>query len=115
MPHELQQHTFDRIVRKGTDLDDECFSAFASVQKRRDTGLEGFLKKHCVQQVYITGVTLEQCVKQTALDAMQAGFKTFIVTDACAPVDPCAEQATLQQLQALGAHLIESDQVAASC
>lgn len=102
-------------MRKGEDPDDECFSAFVSVHKRRDTGLEGFLKDHCVQQVYITGVTLEQCVKQTAQDAMQAGFDTFIITDACAPIHPGAEKATLQQLQALGAHLVESYEVTASC
>lgn len=46
---------------------------------------------------------------------MQADFETFIITDACAPIDPGAEQATRQQLPALGAHLIESDKVAASC
>ena len=115
MPHELKLHKFDKVVRKGVDPDDECFSAFVSIQKRRDTGLEGFLKKHCVHQVYITGVTLEQCVKQTALDAIQAGFETFIITDACAPIEPSAEKATLQQLQALGVHLIGSDKIEASC
>ena len=84
------------------------------MRKRKDTGLKSFLNEHGVQQVYVTGVTLEQCVKQTAQDAMHAGFDTFIIVDACAPVDPGAEKPTLQQLQALGAKLIQADEVASS-
>ena len=108
LPDQLKLHNFDKIVRKGTDPEDECFSAFCSMQKRKDTGLERFLKDHCVHQVYVTGVTLEQCVKETAQDALQAGFETFIIGDACAPVDPGAEEPTLQHLQALGAQVVES-------
>ena len=81
------------------------------MRKRKDTGLERFLKDHRVHQVFITGMTLEQCVKETAQDALQAGFETFIIIDACAPVDPGAENPTLQGLQALGAQLINADKV----
>ena len=108
---QLKLHTFDKIVRKGTDAEDECFSAFSSMQKRKDTGLKRFLKDHCVHQVYVAGVTLEQCVKETAQDALQAGFETFVIVDACAPVDPGEEKHLWQHLQALGAQLIESDKV----
>lgn len=107
----LDPYTFDKVVCKGTDQDDECFSAFASFGKHRDTGLSSYLKEHAVQQLYVTGVTLEQCVKQTVHDAIQAGFETTIIVDACAPVDPKAEDATLRELQELGACLAESDKV----
>lgn len=111
LPDQLKRHDFDKIVRKGTDPEDECFSAFCSMRKRKDTGLERFLKDHYVHQVYVTGMTLEQCVKETVQDALQAGFETFIIVDACAPVDPGAENPTLQHLQGLGAQLIRADQV----
>ena len=90
LPDQLQAYPFDKIIQKGEDIDDECFSAFASFGRRRDTGLAGFLRQHAVQQVFVTGVTLEQCVLQTAQDAIQAGFETIIIADACAPVDPQA-------------------------
>lgn len=108
LPEQLKTHLFDKIVRKGTEPDEECFSAFASFGKRRDTGLAGFLRQRAVQHVYLTGVTLEQCVKQTAQDAIHAGFETTIIEDACAPVDPKQEIDTLEALKDLGAHLIKS-------
>lgn len=111
LPDQLKLHKFDKVVFKGTDSDDECFSAFLSMCKRRDTGLVRFLKHHCVQQVFVSGVTLEQCVKETAQDALQAGFETSVIVDACAPVDPDAEESTLRHLQALGIQLIEADRM----
>ena len=111
LPNELQSHTFDKVIHKGADVDDECFSAFCSFGKRRDTGLASYLRQQAVQQLYVTGVTLEQCVKETVQDAIQAGFETTVIVDACAPVDPGAEDATLKELQALGAHLTESSKV----
>lgn len=114
LPDQLKLHKFDKVVLKGTDSDDECFSAFLSMCKRKDTGLKRFLKDHGVQQVFVTGVTLEQCVKETAQDALQSGFQTFVIVDACAPVDPEAEESTLRHLQALGIQLIEADKLMSS-
>ena len=111
---DLDLYTFDKVICKGTDQDDECFSAFASVGKRRDTGLTSYLTQHAIQQLYVTGVTLEQCVKQTVQDAIHAGFETTVIVDACAPVDPKAEASTLRELQELGACLTESGKLVQS-
>ncbi len=107
-PEQLELHTFDRIIQKGTDQDDECFSAFASFGKHRDTGLASYLQQHDIQQLYVAGVTLEQCVKCTVQDAVKAGFATYVIADACAPVDAGAEEQTLQDMHALGARIVVS-------
>ena len=112
-PIELQQHKFDRIIRKGNDKDDECFSAFASFGKRRDTGLTSYLNEQGIQQIYAAGVTLEQCVQQTVQDAITAGFETSVIVDATAPVDAAAEEGTLQELQLSGARLIRAADIPA--
>ncbi|KAL0038779.1 hypothetical protein WJX79_007340 [Trebouxia sp. C0005] len=107
-PKELELYAFDKIVQKGIDHDDECFSAFASFGKRRTTGLADYLKEQNVQQLFVAGMTLEQCVKQTVQDAIQEGFETYVVSDACAPVDADAEAGILQDLHRAGARLIVS-------
>ena len=107
-PKELELYAFDKIVQKGIDQDDECFSAFASFGKRRTTGLANYLKEQNIQQVFVAGTTLEQCVKQTVQDAIQEGFETFLVSDACAPVDVDAEAGIVKDLCGAGARLIAS-------
>ena len=107
-PNELEIYAFDKIVQKGTDQDDECFSAFASFGKRRSTGLANYLKENNIQQLFVAGMTLEQCVKQTVQDAIQEGFETYLVSDACAPVDADAEVGILKDLHGAGARLIVS-------
>lgn len=107
-PKELNLYAFDKIVQKGIDQDDECFSAFASFGKRRTTGLADYLKEQNIQQLFVAGMTLEQCVKQTVQDAIQEGFETYLVSDACAPVDADAEAGILKDLHGAGARLIVS-------
>ena len=105
IPKQLEWYKFDKILQKGVDQDDDCLSAFASFGKRRDTGLAGYLRQHNVQQLYILGVTLEQCIKETVQDSIKSGFETYVIADACAPVAASSEEETLQQMQLLGAKL----------
>ena len=107
-PKQLELHAFDKIVQKGTDQDDECFSAFASFGKRRPTGLANYLKEQNVQQLFVAGVTLEQCVKETVQDAIQEGLETYLISDACAPVNADAEAGVLRDLHGAGARLVVS-------
>jgi nicotinamidase/pyrazinamidase len=65
----------------------DSYSGFYDNEKKHDTGLKGYLDSKKVDEVYITGIALDYCVKATAIDAVQAGFKTFLVIDACRAVD----------------------------
>ena len=65
------------IVNKGTDPAVEAYSGF------QDTGLAEKLQARQVDTVYITGLATDYCVKATALDAVKAGFRTFVVANAC--------------------------------
>ena len=110
-PKQLEHFKFDKIIKKGTDKDDECFSAFASFGKHRDTGLADYLKQNGIKDLYIAGVTLEQCVLHSVKHAIQAGFEVFLLVDACAPVDADAEKQTIQELQHFGAKSVLSKSV----
>ena len=40
-----------------------------------------------MEQVYVMGLATDYCVKFTALDAVQLGFQTTLVTDGCRGVE----------------------------
>lgn len=72
---------------KGTGDKDDGYSSFEAT----NANLAEFLRQIRVDDVYITGLTTEYCVKNTALDSILNGFKTCVLTDAIAPVEPDSE------------------------
>jgi nicotinamidase/pyrazinamidase len=55
-----------------------------------------------VTAVDVVGIATSYCVKATALDAVDEGFTTRVLTNLVADVDPAATPATLAELQAAG-------------
>lgn len=74
------------------------------------TGLIALLEANDVDTLLIAGVSTSGCVRASALDALQHGFAPFVVGDACADrhVDP--HQASLFDLQAKYAEVIDEQQ-----
>jgi len=75
----------DRIVKvfpKGTDPGTDSYSGFFDNGHRNATGLGEWLKAQGVTEVFVCGLATDYCVKFTALDAAQMGFKTRLVEDA---------------------------------
>ena len=70
------------IFVKGTDPTIDSYSGFADNGHRKSTGLGEFLKSKEVTDVFVCGLATEYCVKATALDAVQLGFKTHVIEDA---------------------------------
>lgn len=59
-----------------------------------------------VDSLLITGYSTSGCVRATALDALQHGFRPFVVKDACADRDPRPHEANLFDLQQKYAEVI---------
>jgi nicotinamidase/pyrazinamidase len=83
---------FDRsriahIFHKGTERNIDSYSTFFDNAHRRHTGLAHYLEKREVRQVYLMGLALDYCVKYSALDALQLGFKTYVIIDGCRGID----------------------------
>jgi nicotinamidase-related amidase len=68
----LDQTRVDLIVDKGRDRDTEGYSGFEG------TGLERLLRKREIDEVTICGLATDYCVKNTAIDALRAGFRVRI-------------------------------------
>ncbi len=95
------------VVSKGDDPFHENYSAFQV--KRLD--LAEFLRFRGVERVFVAGLATDYCVRQTALDAREAGFGVFIIEDAVRGVAPDTTAVAFDDLDAAGVIRIRSDQV----
>ena len=77
-------------VRKGVGGEDG-YSGFTvrdpESGDEEDTLLERILRDHSIERVVIAGLATDYCVKDTALDAIERGFDTTVVSGAVAAVD----------------------------
>ena len=78
------------VVRKGTGGEDG-YSGFTvrdpAGGDSSDTLLESLLRDRGVGTVVIAGLATDYCVRDTALDAADRGFATFVLIDAVRAVD----------------------------
>ncbi|MCE5204864.1 MAG: nicotinamidase [Porphyromonadaceae bacterium] len=106
---DLKDHKIDLKLRKGTDNEDDGYSAFEAT----NVALTKYLRDHEVTTIYVCGLTTDYCVKQTALDAVKQGFHTFVITDAIAAVNaqPGDDRSALHEMYAAGCILMESEEI----
>lgn len=84
---ELNRTMIHIIVRKGTNPNIDSYSAFMENDKKTITGLDGYVKRLCIQQVYLCGLATDYCVFYSAMDAQRSGFETSVIIDACRGID----------------------------
>jgi nicotinamidase/pyrazinamidase len=83
----LHRERIAKIFPKGTDAGIDSYSGLFDNDHRRSTGLGEWLQAKGVTEVYVCGLATDYCVKFTALDAAQMGFKTHFIGDACRGVN----------------------------
>ncbi|MEV6278845.1 isochorismatase family protein [Nocardia sp. NPDC051832] len=71
------------------------------------TALAGNLTAAGIDTLLITGLTTSGCVRATATDALQHGFRPLVVADACGDRDPRLHDANLFDLNAKYADVID--------
>ncbi|SJL84686.1 bifunctional nicotinamidase/pyrazinamidase [Vibrio palustris] len=107
----LNIEAIEHVIYKGTQQNIDSYSGFFDNQRLGKTGLADYLHNLGVTDVYITGLATDYCVKFTALDAVELGFNTWVVTDACRGVNmqPQDCEQALLAMQSAGCRLIVSD------
>ena len=83
----LNPKAFDEIFKKGVNREVDSYSCFFDQDKNISTGLFDFLKIKKVEEVYLIGLAIDYCVKFSALDSVNLGFKTIIILDGCRGVE----------------------------
>lgn len=113
---QLPWHKVGGIVRKGTNPKVDSYSGFRNnwdpKGERPPTGLNGYLKDRRLFEVFVCGLARDVCVKWTAEDAIQAGFRTYILWNLTKSVDPSADAALRDELGERGIEIISSQQLA---
>jgi nicotinamidase/pyrazinamidase len=101
------------IVRKGANGEDG-YSGFTMRDPNTGatipTPLDPLLRERGVDEVVVTGLATDYCVKATALDALALGYRTTLLGDAVAAVNLQAGdgQAALDEVAAAGVVLANS-------
>jgi nicotinamidase/pyrazinamidase len=83
----LDRGRIARVFHKGADPGIDSYSAFFDNGHRKATGLGDYLKEQGIDEVYLCGLAIDYCVKFSALDALDLGFKTYVIEDACRGVN----------------------------
>ncbi|EGD90640.1 hypothetical protein H112_02104 [Trichophyton rubrum D6] len=93
---EIESEKLDAMVRKGMDKRVEMYSAFTDAFGNSNCveaggashDLEALLNEHQVSDVFIVGLAGDYCVRFTAIDAADRGFRTYVIDEATKCVDP---------------------------
>lgn len=84
---ELKREEDDIIIRKGTDISIDSYSAFFDNAHEKNTGLDEQLKERFIKRIFVVGLAADYCVKFTALDAVDCGYETFVIREATRAVN----------------------------
>ncbi|KAF4611697.1 hypothetical protein D9613_004207 [Agrocybe pediades] len=98
----LNSMEFEAVIHKGTHPRIESYSAFRDIWGKGETDLPAILQDRGVTDIYFCGLAGDYCVKYTAIDAMQYGYKTWLVTDAIKSISN--EETWLDTADAKGIH-----------
>ena len=109
----LQRERIAKIFPKGTDAGIDSYSGLNDNGHRKSTGLGEWLKAKGVAEVFVCGLATDYCVKFTALDAAQLGFKTHFIEDASRGVNlqPNDVKNAIAEMSRAGIAVVQSQQV----
>ncbi|HEX9736505.1 MAG TPA: bifunctional nicotinamidase/pyrazinamidase [Thermoanaerobaculia bacterium] len=112
----LDASAIEKVFYKGVDPDVDSYSALYDNAHLRATGLADYLRGQQLDELYVMGLATDYCVKFTALDALEEGFKVRVVVDGCRAVDlkEGDGERALRDVRKAGAKLVTSSQVLAA-
>lgn len=92
------------VISKGTKADLEAYSGF------QGTDLEKRLKEAGVREVFLGGLATDYCIKETSLNALDAGLKVKVLQDCVRGVNRREgdSELALREAVARGARLVTS-------
>ncbi|OGE58243.1 hypothetical protein PENARI_c001G03222 [Penicillium arizonense] len=112
---EIDTSKADLVVQKGKHPQIEMYSVFADAFGNRDLSINAqsvsldvaaALREKGVTDVFVVGLAGDYCVKYTAVDAVKAGFRSWVVEEATRCVVPDGWGAVKGELEAAGVSVI---------
>lgn len=93
----LDKSLFLAVVQKGRDKKFDSYSGFQDDGGTK-TGLDDLLKKNAIKELIVYGIATDYCVKATAIDAANAGYKVTVIEDLCRGVAPESTTVALKEM-----------------
>jgi len=106
----LNRDRIAQVFPKGTDPGIDSYSGLFDNGHRKSTGLGEWLKAQGATEVFVCGLATDYCVKFTALDAAQMGFKTRFIEDASRGVNlkPDDVANAIREMKRAGVTVVQS-------
>ena len=102
----LDNDLFLAIVQKGKDQRYDSYSGFQDDGGAK-TEMNGILKKNGIKELIVYGIATDYCVKATAIDAADAGYKVTVVEGLSKGVAPDTTAEALDEMKAKGIILVK--------
>ena len=107
----LNRDCIDKIFQKGTNPCIDSYSGFFDNEHKQSTGMGEWLKEKGVDEVFVCGLATDYCVKFTALDSIEFGFKTYFIEDISKGVTPKGVVDSIEEMKNKGVNIIQSKNV----
>lgn len=106
----------DHIVHKGTDRDVDSYSTFFDNARKRETGLDDYLKSQDVDEIVIMGLATDYCVQFSVLDALELRYAVTVIADGCRGIDlhPGDVERAWTRMRDAGAVVVQSSDILAT-
>jgi nicotinamidase/pyrazinamidase len=108
---QLDTQNIEAIFRKGMDKTIDSYSGFFDNGKKKSTGMADYLKGRGISSIYVCGLAADYCVYFTALDGLELGFQSAIITDATKAIDENNFKKLLENFKSKGGKEITSDRI----
>lgn len=105
-PEELNTSSINKIFYKGVDPVIDSYSGFYDNGKIRSTGLSYFLKKENIKEVDIVGLATDYCIKYTAIDSYNDGFKTNVIESCIRGISKKTINLAIKEMKEIGINFI---------
>ena len=102
----LDMDLFTAIVQKGKDKRFDSYSGFQDDGGVK-TEMDQILKQNGIQELIVYGLATDYCVKATAIDAVEAGYRVTVVEGLSKGVAPDTTAKALEEMKAKGITLLK--------
>lgn len=102
----VDNNLFVAIVKKGKDKRYDSYSGFQD-DGGAITEMNETLKRNGVKELIVYGIATDYCVKATAIDAADAGYKVTVVEGLSKGVAPDTTAKALDEMKAKGITLVK--------
>ena len=103
----IDAELFAGIIRKGMHSEFDSYSSFKDDGEQR-TEMDSILKENGIEKLVIYGIATDYCVRATAIDAIESGYKVLVINDLCRGISPETSKSSLEEIEEAGGIVVGS-------